>query len=531
MAIFLYSWRYAVLGFRFSLDHYVFGHALEFDANFVSLISSWPTRLIELPPYDPIKPEMGKMERVRLVSGKDAAKLATDEEVARLRYLGLTGKPHKRSANPLPRVNPSLVRSGTAMAVGDGTVRAHQATDGDVTIDQTAWQYVTLSHCWGKQNITRLLKENQKDFEKGIPIDTLPQTFRDAIQFARRLDQKIRYIWIDSLCIVQNDKEDWARESVKMYEVYRNSYCNISATAANNSHQGIYNKEDRDPQLLWEDEVNLNIDGIPGARSSKKEAKHDIGLEAPIRRCTIQDLSLWDREVDDAPVNKRAWVLQERLLAPRVLHFCQDQMAWECSHLDAAEALPHGISKMELKSGEVKPRVMLKSLVSEDYGPKPLAIDTVKVSDTAHENWKRIVERYSRTRLTFAEDKLIALAGIAQMMSSSYRQLENEHESGALPYTSLSGQITGLYVAGMWEKYLASQLLWRVNSVYPHIFDVDPTYEDPRERDGVQTNNVPQPRTIHDGQKHANQANRPAYRAPSFSWAAIDAPQGITLGT
>jgi len=99
----------------------------------------------------------------------------------------------------------------------------------------------------------------------------------------------------------------------------------------------------------------------------------------------------------------------------------------------------------------------------------------------AHENWKLAVERYSTTNLTKPEDKLIALAGIAQLMSNRIGKKV-------------------LYVAGMWETYLASQLLWRVN----------PKYEE-------QTYKYPQ--------------RRPSkWRAPTFSWAAVDSPQGIKCG-
>jgi hypothetical protein len=131
---------------------------------------------------------------------------------------------------------------------------------------------------------------------------------------------------------------------------------------------------------------------------------------------------------------------------------------------------------MELRSGDVKERVRLKGLVPDEYGPKPVEIDPTEASDAAHENWKHVIERYSRTALTNAEDKLIALAGIAEMMSSPIR---------------------GRYIVGMWEKYLASQLLWYV----------EPVFEDGR---------------------FSYPSRRPKrYRAPSFSWAAVDTPQGI----
>lgn len=97
----------------------------------------------------------------------------------------------------------------------------------DVTqsVDDLDGNYVTLSHCWGTDlNFKRfeLRQINLETFRKsGIKISRLPRTFRDAIDFARKLDQDIRYIWIDSLCIIQQDVDDWLYESVQMHEVYR----------------------------------------------------------------------------------------------------------------------------------------------------------------------------------------------------------------------------------------------------------------------------------------------------------------------
>jgi hypothetical protein len=345
--------------------------------------------------------------------------------------------------------------------------------------DEPQGEYVTLSHCWGKVKMNCLMTYNEKDFKRGIPLRELPLTFQHAINFARRLSRSVRYIWIDALCIIQDDKEDWEQESGKMYDVYRNSYCNLSATNAKDSTEGIHCR--RDSHLLWEDEINLNTEGIyqPVA---EREHKSRLGLERLIRRCTIRDVSFWNREVDDAVVNRRGWVLQERLLAPRVLHFCKDQVAWECRHVDAAESLPHGISTMELKAGTVGQRTRLKTLVTEEYQRRVLAPNPADDSYVAHENWKRIVERYSITALTQDQDKLIALAGIAELMSSRIGK-------------------NIIYVAGMWERFLASQLLWRVR----------PRYEDGKLK-------YPQRRILN------------PLGAPTFSWAAVDAPQGISCG-
>ncbi|KAL1605353.1 hypothetical protein SLS60_004901 [Paraconiothyrium brasiliense] len=148
-----------------------------------------------------------------------------------------------------------------------------------------------------------------------------------------------------------------------------------------------------------------------------------------------------------------------------------------------AESHPYGVSHMELRAGTVGERKRLKALIPGEYGPRSLAIGRTENAYTAHEDWKSIVERYSRTSLTKPKDKLIALAGIAELTSKR-----------------IGDKL--IYVAGMWEKYLASQLLWHV----------EPKYEDERFK-------YPQRRP--DADDHDQ------WRAPTFSWAAVDAPQGI----
>ncbi|KAK4494316.1 hypothetical protein PRZ48_014614 [Zasmidium cellare] len=266
-----------------------------------------------------------------------------------------------------------------------------------------------------------------------------------------------------------------------MFQIYANSYCNISATAAMDGTRGLFFP--RDPQDLWEDEINLNTDGLLQEQRVQKQTKLPRGYTPLVRRCEVFDLSFWDRLVESSPVNRRAWVLQERLLAPRVLHFCEDQIAWECPEHDAAESFPDGLPKLELKSGNIEEKVRLKGLLSyqhteNDFGEQVI-IDPEQTSEMVHDHWKLVVERYSTTGLSHESDKLIALAGIAQLMAN---------------------RIRGRYVAGMWEKYLASQLTWRVRTAYENGRLLYPSRR---------------PKT---------------YRAPTFSWASVDAPQGVQFG-
>jgi hypothetical protein len=347
-------------------------------------------------------------------------------------------------------------------------------------------RYVTLSHCWGspKEGFLTLTAQNEKTLkEDGIEMRRFPKTFRDAILFASRLD-KVGYIWIDSLCIMQKSsspgadeqasEKDWLEQSRTMDRVYAGSYLNISATASSNSNEGLFRS--RSPEFLWGDEVLL------------KWGSRDGSSLDSLTRCTINDVSFWEDLVEQAPVNQRGWVLQERMMSPRVLHFCKDQIAWECREFQHAEGYPEYLPTWKTRLSDIVDEGLFKGLSKAD-GERLREIRLKGFQDPDNnladlyvfELWKRVVEVYSQTVLSHPRDKLIALSGIAKQFSEMF-----------------FGSSEWEYVAGMWAKprYLESQLLWQVESVY---------------KDGVSE----------------NRSKRYPMRAPSFSWASLDAPQGI----
>jgi hypothetical protein len=113
----------------------------------------------------------------------------------------------------------------------DHRIRLHTSKDYPAILS-----YMTLSHCWGDAQFIKLQQSNKETFEKEIPWDSLPQTFKDAIRVARHLGSK--YLWIDSLCIIQDSEQDWMAESKMMGKVYKNAVCNIAASDAGNSREG-----------------------------------------------------------------------------------------------------------------------------------------------------------------------------------------------------------------------------------------------------------------------------------------------------
>ncbi|KAK7699622.1 hypothetical protein SLS64_011576 [Diaporthe eres] len=425
-------------------------------------------------------------------------------------------------------------------------VKSQDVFDGTMDSDKKRNNlYVTLSHCWGPapKHYT-LTPETVDELKAGIEIHELPKTFRDAIHFASQL-HNVGWIWIDSLCIYQGQsdvaRKDWLHEAALMQRVYQESYLNISATAASNSGEGLYSE--RDYKTLWENEVSLKVDGIPGlllgqdehhnavrppngsagssfwkwfrqlflpqkpalGKHTETTAKIDWGGNEPLtlalpepeglRRCVLIDTSHWDNLINKAPVNVRGWVLQERLLAPRVLHFCQGSIAWECAGFTRAEGHPTGLPRFRLQHDRILPEVSLKGLDPFKHGKdlRRIRLGDSKEPDPhiperyryGFELWARVVETYSRMNLTVPKDKIIALSGIAQLMSTNVIG---------------SKEAPALYVAGLWYKYLESQLLWRV----------EPTF-------------IRHSRTFHQPGRRPQE-----YRAPSFSWASVDAQHSVS---
>ena len=177
--------------------------------------------------------------------------------------------------------------------------------------------YATLSHRWADSVVIQTTSSNVKQFLKAIPVSTLSKTFQDAFT-AARLYLGVRYIWIDSLCIIQDDPDDWGVESLTMQDVYSYSICNLSAIATSSGAHGLYPPRDADR-----------------LRPCKLETEQSgCGPETYV----LISKRFWDEQLDYAPLSRRGWVFQERWLTPRVLHFGSDQLLWECCELSASEA-------------------------------------------------------------------------------------------------------------------------------------------------------------------------------------------------
>lgn len=194
-----------------------------------------------------------------------------------------------------------------------------------VTTDQletsSIW-YAILSHCWGTKPFLILEESTQPQFQHGLSVSSLPKTFRDAIQAARNLG--MNYLWIDSLCITQDSKKDWERELAVMGDIYCGAHINIAATGSSDGEGGLFHN--RNVLKVQPCLIQLCVDNV--------QARFVVEADKAIER----------ENIEQSPLLSRAWVLQERLLAPRVLHFAQEQMIWECKEMAACETFLGGFS-------------------------------------------------------------------------------------------------------------------------------------------------------------------------------------------
>ncbi|PMD32231.1 HET-domain-containing protein [Hyaloscypha variabilis F] len=258
-------------------------------------------------------------------------------------------------------------------------------------------EYATLSHCWGSLKFTRLTKSTFESFRKRIPPEALTKTFKNAIFIAQYFG--FRFLWIDSLFILQDSMEDWSKESTLMSEVYGECDLNIAATSAKDGSEGCFFPRERS----WRCQVSP---------TSQTEQIYDC-----------YPYSTLEPYVDR--LSKRAWVLQERCLSQRTVHFANNQLYWECCGIVASEIYPNGY---------------------------PLSIARDKFlyqkRQLSRSSWPKLVEMYSGGLTTMSSDRLVAIGGLARVI---YSKSQDE------------------YIAGFWKKGLEGQLLWQSHGLNRRI--------------------------------------------------------------
>lgn len=301
--------------------------------------------------------------------------------------------------------------------------------------------YATLSHCWGPELPCVTTTENRSQRRRGIPWTEIPQTFQDAIRYC--LELEISYLWIDALCIIQDDPQDWQIESAKMAGIYENSYITLAATSSDCGSSGCFQEKS-----VADKERALQVPSAGGQ-------VHQILIRQLIPHWTVTPTSSSKRE---NPLLSRSWVFQERILSPRVLHFCKQELVWECGQEIVCEcgSIPKTRNlKLQFAFAARPPAIEECPQVEQrDDGSTPSEINPLQLikshspqkeaaTKKAINQWHNIVEQYSALDLTDEKDILPALSGLAERMA---------------PFL-------GDYLAGLWRQSLLSDLCWRIDKL------------------------------------------------------------------
>lgn len=348
-------------------------------------------------------------------------------------------------------------------------------------------KYVALSYCWGQsspKSQLRLLKGTESFLRQEQQVLSLPKTFRDAIEVA--LHFGVRHLWIDRLCIFQDSVKDWQQEASTMKDVYRNAVFGIAALSAQDADSGLFFH--RQPEKVTPPTLNFK----PGSRDQLAVCHIRI----------MHDKMFLAEALAKEPLMQRSWIVQELVLAPRVLYFgstwnfwscrqgqdlepCADYRGWtrsvESQGFISLKSLlaraARGLLLTDLHRGAQRLVTGQEALVWNELLAHPIRetipMDPYKAVLVA---WDDIVEYFAARQLSFASDKLVAISGLAKDVSEAlHRVRPGPHR----------------YLAGLWEETIISSLLWRAG----------------------------------------HPCHRPAtYRAPSWSWASIDGPVGFRGG-
>lgn len=264
--------------------------------------------------------------------------------------------------------------------------------------------YVALSHCWGDAQPLTTVKSNlDKHMRSGIEKTDFPETFRNAVDISRSLG--FRYIWIDSLCIVQDDRQDWEEQSSQMACMYGKADLVLGAAVAASAR-----------------------DGFLGSRPPFRE----FSIRIPSRQGRGAPLSLryrvrpWQDTAKADPLDTRGWALQERLMAKRYLAYGGSEMYWVCICSVWCECDCYMFETRHWEKIRNIDKILPREVSSiGEIGPY----------------WRsKVLIPYSFRRLTKSIDKLVALSAVASLFQARFK---------------------ANYLAGLWKEDLIRELLWK----------------------------------------------------------------------
>lgn len=277
----------------------------------------------------------------------------------------------------------------------------------------TILEYAALSYMWGGPQQFMTTKDSLEARITNIDFEDLPRTLRDTVLVCRAIG--IQWLWVDVLCIVQDDPQDKLQQVKTMGEVYRSATLTIIPAFSRGSDEGFLSDTFENVTLPFQRFHDNTSDGRQGSVCLIKKQ-----LDTP-----------------RFPIETRGWTMQERLLSARLLFFHPGRIDWVCrqSHLFAGSSSSYSVNLIDdsvARSNRAWDKWGLnRSIMSFDVNAQI-------------RRWSTLVREFGERTLSDPLDRLPALAGVAKELRREFLGI-------------------GDYVAGLWTTNLAQQLLWRIS--------------------------------------------------------------------
>jgi hypothetical protein len=275
-------------------------------------------------------------------------------------------------------------------------------------------RYVAFSYCWGSQlpdspslvKLTDAQLESWTNPDGGIPLTEFPKSYQDLVSICKFLG--VRYAWIDSLCIVQDNRHDWERESAKMNDIYENAYLTVVPASISSMHQEFLSRPSP-PTLLELSFTSCKEPGVCGSYYLRPETNKSFTY------------GVYMEELDDSPWEQRGWTFQEELLSRRVLYFGRRSISFHCCESRVSEAFAAHRRPFHIP--------WISAMLKWNRNQR----------GTFYDYWHGIISLVSNRNFTFENDLLPAISGAARR-SQAFHGDE--------------------YIAGLWRGDLPNGLLW-----------------------------------------------------------------------
>jgi hypothetical protein len=369
---------------------------------------------------------------------------------------------HSRCRQPKPATLPKRVLD-VLLAPDSKSVVLHESQWHEGEQRYEHGQYIAFSHVWGLGKLPKTTKENLQSHLKGIAWSALPRAFQEAVALTRALG--IQYLWIDSLCLIQDDVQAKLEESVRMDEIFGNAFLTIAATSATDSSSEPLFPTKTPPFKVQATDSKGQLSKIyvreqPSHYSFKApfdEGSHMNEWELPFNMSEEANLH--------TPLLKRAWAYTERMLSPRVLHFTKSEMIFECregyncecGRIDDTMFDSRTTDSIKQEFGRIVSEANTRPETNGNANHLDRRIDgvTTQLAGTTIANgssdlprkredalqlWSYVITEFTARSMTY-DERLIAIAGIAKALLPAM-------QSG--------------YIAGQWT-FSTLSLLWYPN--------------------------------------------------------------------